>query len=123
MTDPEADLAFERLLLRSASADALPDTATREAWAKFASASAGVALVATTPGLGSALQVARRTSLKWLALGAIGGSALTAALMGTRSAQTGAVVAPASVSSAALASASPPLQPALQRLRSRRRLR
>lgn len=87
----EADAAFEQLLLRSASTDALPAAATREAWAKFARASAGVSLVgaAAAPGLGDMWRAARSASLKWLALGAIAGSALTAAFLSARSAPTG----------------------------------
>jgi hypothetical protein len=107
--DPtDADASFERLLLRSASADPLPHAATREAWARFASASSGVALVASAaPDPAGLLHAARRSSLTWLAVGALGGSAITAAWLGTRHATTVARVAPSS-QVIAIAPRSPP---------------
>jgi hypothetical protein len=107
-TDADADASFERLLLRSASADPLPHAATREAWARFASASSGVALVASAaPGPAGLLHAARRSSLTWLAVGALGGSAITAAWLGTRPTTTVAGVAPSSQVTA-IAPPSPP---------------
>jgi hypothetical protein len=84
--DDAADAAFERVLLDSAKADGVSDAATHEAWARFARATGAVALVA---GSSAALharhgffpRLTHGTALRWLIVGAIGGSAVTALWM------------------------------------------
>jgi hypothetical protein len=80
--EAELDEAFERTLLQSVRADALPPGATREAWLRF---SGSVAAAAVLNGGGSVSRAAmtsgKAAAAKWLLIGAIGGSSLTAAWM------------------------------------------
>lgn len=121
-TEREGDAQFERWLLRSASGDPLPTGATQEAWARFASAGAGVALVSGALAEHGVLQrAARRAAVKWAVLGALGGSVLTATFLGTRKPQsdvsmTSAPPAPAVPSSSARADGSRSTPAALEPL-------
>jgi hypothetical protein len=78
-----ADGAFERALLDSAKDDAVSEVATREAWERFARATGAVAVVGGSAAVlrarrGVAAKLSHGAALKWLVIGAIGGSALTA---------------------------------------------
>jgi hypothetical protein len=79
--EAEQDLAFERQLLDSARSDALPPAAVHAAWARFAGAT--TALAAHTGGVKVARGIPASTkavvAAKWLAVGALCGSSLTAA--------------------------------------------
>jgi hypothetical protein len=97
-----SDAEFERRLLDSARGDAPPEDA-RSAWARLSSVSSSIpwgtragatgdggrreseatanATVAGGRGWPAAARASRRASAKWLLLGVIGGSALTAAVM------------------------------------------
>ena len=80
--DP-ADAAFERALLDSAKVDRVSEAATREAWERFTRATGAVALVAGGAAAlrarqGLVRKLSHGAALKWLVVGAIGGSALTA---------------------------------------------
>jgi hypothetical protein len=78
--EAERDLAFERQLLDSARSDALPPAAVHAAWARFAGAT--TALAADTGGVKAARGIPASTkaviAAKWLAVGALCGSSLTA---------------------------------------------
>ncbi len=103
------DDAFERMLLDSARIDGPSSAAAREAWARFAGATGAVATVIAGAGAarGAALRTARIAGLKWLAIGAIGGSALTATWFGARRSSS-VLVAPPSLG--AIASSSGAIQ-------------
>jgi hypothetical protein len=81
---------FERALIESARADAPPAGAKDAAWDRFAAALAATAGVADADGPRAAAAAdggrlaAHGSALKWLVIGAIGGSALTAAVMATQ---------------------------------------
>jgi|CZKU01.1.fsa_nt_gi hypothetical protein len=114
VTPDRGDDEFERALLRSASRDAPDAEETQRAWSRFAGAMASLAPPATGPraghvppvtgSVGRWSRVANATT--WLAIGAIGGCAVTFALVGRRG-EAPTVSAPAR-SSAAPATASPP---------------
>jgi hypothetical protein len=77
--DEAADAAFERLLVQSARADGPPDGAAGAAWGRF---SVGARQLASSAERGGGLlRSAQSGALKWLLLGALGGSVLTAASM------------------------------------------
>lgn len=81
-----ADVAFERLLLGSAQADVLPQSAVRDAWSKFAGSAGALAAGVEARGSGQASAAAPaasevRGALQWLALGALSGGLVTAAWM------------------------------------------
>jgi hypothetical protein len=84
------DEEFERTLLRSASGDVPAPEASERAWARFAALMAGVALALATTGVPAPFAAAtpgRRfagavAAVKKLAMGAIGGSVVTLALVG-----------------------------------------
>jgi hypothetical protein len=84
----EAQLALERSLIDSARADALPEGATERAWKRFATSANALALGAgeraASVSPANAERAARATAAKWLLLGALGGSALTAAWFAAR---------------------------------------
>jgi hypothetical protein len=96
--DEAMDAAFERLLLNSARSDGPSGAATREAWLKFASTTGALAAVIAGAGAtqGVLFRAARSASLKWLAIGAIGGSALTATWLGAQRSSPTAFVPPPS---------------------------
>src|SRR5205814_7509091 len=79
---------FERRLLESAKADARPDQ-VRQAWSRFAdklASSLGNSLSDPSRDRGGARErppapLTRPHAVKWLLLGAVGGSALTAGVM------------------------------------------
>ncbi len=80
---------FERMLLQSARGDAPPDEA-RDAWARFSGTLSAIDVIGSRPPTGGDSTAARgpiwpgsaRTAaMKWLLWGAIGGSAVTAAVM------------------------------------------
>ena len=110
---------FERTLLLSARADALPPEATEQAWLRFsgvmgaATLSAGAAhagAVATSTGWA---QLVRLGALKYLLLGALGGSALTvtwfrAHPVRVREATPAALLAASVAASSAAAAVAPP---------------
>ena len=78
-----ADAALERALLDSAKIDAVSEAATREAWERFSRATGVVALVAGGTAVlrarhGLVPKLSHGVAFKWLVVGAIGGSALTA---------------------------------------------
>jgi hypothetical protein len=81
-----ADAEFERLLLDSARTDVGPSaSATSAAWGRFSAAAAGAALISgSAVGLAEATRTLRLATLKWFALGAIGGGVLTAGWFATR---------------------------------------
>lgn len=93
--DPAAsDGDFERALLESARDDGPPADATAAAWAKFVSVSGGVASGVGADALrpprtegNSWFGSAPAAPLKWLVLGALGGSVLTAAWLKLSSAR------------------------------------
>ncbi len=110
---------FERSLLLSARADAPPSEATEQAWLRFsgvmaaAAASAGslhAGAIAATSGWA---RLVRLSALKYLAIGALGGSALTFAWLRTHPIQgreAAAAVRSANAESASAAYApAPPL--------------
>lgn len=78
--ETEQELAFERQLLNSARSDAVPPAAVHAAWARFAGATA--ALAALSGGVNAARGIPASTkavvAAKWLAIGALCGSSLTA---------------------------------------------
>jgi hypothetical protein len=77
------DGTFERMLLESARGDGPPDGATRAAWSNFAEMAGAAGKVAAAGGVaGGATRAARGVAVKFVLLGAIAGSALTAAWMG-----------------------------------------
>jgi hypothetical protein len=88
MTSPDQE--FERALLASARADG-PSTEARgelteRAWARFSARMAavgGVGLGERRAGREALRGASRGAAVRWVLLGAIGGSALTAALVGT----------------------------------------
>lgn len=124
MGEPGDAQRFERLLLESARADELPSD-VNAAWLRFGAALGGAAaasapLLHTSAGHAGAAawqRTARAAAAKWLVLGALAGSALTALGMSRGRAREGG--APAPVSSASLAlrgapavsAALPPAQP------------
>jgi len=75
------DAAFERSLLDSAHVDAPSDAATQAAWARFAATAVGTAASTAAVRQGMLVEAVRSSALKWLLLGALGGSAVTAAWM------------------------------------------
>ena len=75
------DAAFERSLLDSAHTDAPSDAATQAAWARFAATAVGTAASTAAVRQGMLVEAVRSSALKWLLLGALGGSAVTAAWM------------------------------------------
>jgi hypothetical protein len=75
-----SDTDFERWLLDSAQGDALPPA--EPAFAKFTAALSLVALQGTTAPVAHAVGGTRRLALKWLATGAVAGSAVTALWLG-----------------------------------------
>jgi hypothetical protein len=80
--DIEAERAFERLLLGAARVDAVPEAKAREAWVRFERSSLGLALaVSSTPKESLLLHALRGSSLKWLVAGALGGAAVTLAVL------------------------------------------
>jgi hypothetical protein len=81
-----ADAAFERALLESARVDRPP--ATADAWARFAAASAamaGAAKMGDTPGRSWSWKPTSKDPWRWLAIGAVIGGGVTAAVLGWRS--------------------------------------
>ncbi len=91
VADMHDDAAFERSLLDSARNDLDGALPAEDAWARFASAAGGFALVATTAaGTHWLSRALHHAALKWIALGAVAGSAATAAWLGR-----GASAAPA----------------------------
>src|SRR5450432_3377545 len=117
MGEPGGAQRFERLLLESARADEQPGDVTG-AWLRFGAALGGAAaasapLLHTSAGHAGAAalqRTARASAAKWLVLGALAGSALTALGMSHGPAREGS--APAPVSSAALAPSVTPVVPA-----------
>jgi hypothetical protein len=106
--------AFEQALLDSARRDEPTGDAAKAAWAKFAAATTAVGASASPGGPagsgrltdGGVASAARLAAAKWLAIGAIGGGALTAALLGSR---LGAPAAPAPPVSSTLTTPTPPV--------------
>ena len=84
----EVQSALERSLIESARTDALPEGATERAWKRFSTSAGALAVGTGEPGpgfpTGKAERVARATATKWLLLGALGGSAVTAAWFASR---------------------------------------
>ena len=88
-TEVAEELAFERALLASARADELPAEATRDAWSRFAAASGALALGSAASQVAGARFWSKATwtrGWRWLAGGALAGSAVTLAVVGWRSA-------------------------------------
>ena len=88
MTFPDAsladDVAFERLLLRSAGADGPSTEATQEAWAKLALSAAGAVALSASGGAAVRSVVGKKSAMwvaaKWLAASAVLGGAVTVGL-------------------------------------------
>ena len=81
-SETAADAAFERALIESARADRAP--LPSEAWARFAAASgtmAGAALTGSASGRRLLSKAAWKPQWLWMALGAMMGGAVTAALL------------------------------------------
>jgi hypothetical protein len=98
----EMEQLFERNLLESGRADEPPNRATEEAWARFASALALASRLSAEPNAArgllngkAAVRAGYASAAKWLLLGALGGSALTAAWFGSLHGSKGALPAPA----------------------------
>ena len=122
----QSDSEFERSLLQSAQCDAPPDDA-QQAWARFAG-TMNLVVSGTEPASGlyranvpadaaasanltqaAAARTARVSAMKWLLLGALGGSGLTAAvLMERHPSRQGLSTRPATVGSASVVKASSP---------------
>jgi hypothetical protein len=104
--DPSADGAFERELLESARGDRAGDEAVQAAWSRFALALGATATLAGAETMhrvqGPKLGAGGHAALRWIALGALGGGLVTAALVAVLSGRGGS---PKSVPSAALSSA------------------
>ena len=122
----QSDAEFERSLLQSAQDDAPPDDA-QQAWARFAGTMnlvvsgtepASGLYRANVPGDGTAsanithaaaIRAARVNAMKWLLLGALGGSGLTAAVLMERHApKLGSSARPAAVASTSTIQVSSP---------------
>ena len=107
----EAERAFEQTLLDSARFDALPTQATEQAWQRFSGLLTGLAV---SPAIGARLatpetaRLARFAALKWLLLGALGGSAATVVWFGSHGEPRGQGTPP-SVSLSASATTQPTL--------------
>lgn len=85
-----AELAFERVLLASARADALPAEAMEDAWLRFSAAAGALgtgAGVVAAEGWRFWPPAGWRAGFRWLAAGAAAGSAVTALLLGGRAEQ------------------------------------
>ncbi len=113
--EPMTDDEFERSLLRSARDDGPPAGATEQAWATFAASAASVAAASrpATPGspqpdagppagaAARATATSASSAARWVLLGALGGSAVTAAVLGAWTGPTRPTV-PLSAPSAAV---------------------
>lgn len=103
------DATFECALLDSARADGPPSGAAKDAWAKFAIETSAVTTVATARGgHASLVRAVRGSAVKWLALGVISGSGLTAMWMNARYRSNGSPPAVVGSANSASASASSP---------------
>ncbi len=107
----DEDEDFERALLASARRDVRPDEAgVQDAWVRFAGALGALAPAAIGPAVSRPAapppRLGRLAALKWLALGAVGGAGVTAAVM---SRHATAPVAAISATAAAPAPARPAL--------------
>lgn len=85
MSNPDiegsADLAFERLLLDSASEDEPNRRAIRAAFERFSALSAGTAVLGAAAASGPTALHGKWIAAKWLLIGALGGSTVTAVWM------------------------------------------
>jgi hypothetical protein len=105
------DEEFERTLLRSASGDVPAPEASARAWARFAATMAGVALTLATTGVPAPFAAAtpgRRfagavAAVKKLAIGAIGGSVVTLALVGRHAVPAGSIAPSSTIRSSPVA--------------------
>jgi hypothetical protein len=108
-TENALDAAFERVLLESARDDAPAEGASRAAFARFAAVAGGTAAGAGAEVAGSALvRAVRRAGAQWFAIGAVSGSALTAAWMVTSTPSLGEGATPAAIASAPVTRAAHP---------------
>jgi hypothetical protein len=103
-SEAEADTAFERRLLESAKHDLLPGAASHAAWEQFAGNAGRMIQTAPSPQPGTWSWNPFRHSawgagVKWLVVGAVAGSAVTAAWLGSREETSPGVSRPPAVGS------------------------
>jgi hypothetical protein len=97
----QLDQNFERALIESAHADALPSAATDAAWERFAAALAGTSALARTAGPHAISAAeggrfgARHLAIKWLVIGALGGASLSAVVLTTQRERSPKIALPA----------------------------